>query len=81
MNDEYMGQNIAEKSHSLSGLDLYKEFIRGVYIMPYNCNKLFRKTVIDTYEYSDLRFCEDTLTCAHWLWNANKAFIINKSYY
>lgn len=80
-NEKYTGQSIAEKPHILNGIELYKQFVNGVYIMPYNCNKLFKKSVIDSYQYSDLRFCEDTLTCAHWLLFANQAFIINRSYY
>lgn len=77
----YLRQSLAECEYTVSGRDLYYQYMTSSWIMQYNGNKFYAKRVIEAVQYSDLRFCEDSMTTYKWLWEANQAVVIPRSYY
>ncbi len=80
-NGKYIGQQIAMKRYTTSKEELYRQYLDGLWIMQYNGNKIYSRRVIEAVEYSDLRFCEDSVTTFQWLWEAEKAVVLPRSYY
>ncbi len=78
---KYVGQQIAMERYVTSKEELYRQYLDGLWIMQYNGNKLYTRRVIEAVEYSDLRFCEDSVTTFQWLWEAEKAVVLPRSYY
>ena len=77
----YIGQDIAEKQYVARKEQLYKEYMLSSWILQYAANKLYHRRVIDAVQYSDLRYCEDSMTTYKWLWEANQAVVLPKSLY
>lgn len=77
----YLRQDLAEKEYLVSKDELYKQYMQSSWILQYNGNKLYSRRVIDSVEYSGLRYCEDSTTTYKWLWSANQAVVVPKSYY
>lgn len=77
----YIRQDIAEKEYVTSKEELYRQYMTSSWILQYNGNKIYSRKVIDAVEYSSLRFCEDSMTTYKWLWRANQAVVLPRSYY
>lgn len=77
----YLSQDLAEKEYVVSKEELYRQYMKSSWVLQYNGNKLYSRRVIDKVEYSELRFCEDSMTTYKWLWESNQAVVIPRSYY
>lgn len=75
-NGEYKRSDICDETYCVRKKELYYQYMNGTWITQYNCNKLFRKEIIDKHEYSDMRFCEDSYTTYKWLWEAENVVVI-----
>lgn len=75
-NGEYKRSDICDEEYCVSKEKLYRQYMNGTWITQYNCNKLFKKEIIDKHEYSDMRFCEDSYTTYKWLWEAENVVVI-----
>lgn len=80
-NYNYKSQDLAEKFYITSKEELYRQYMTSSWILQYNGNKFYSRKVIDKVEYSNLRFCEDSMTTYKWLWEADKVAVIPRSYY
>ena len=79
-NYNYIRQDIAEREYITFKEELYRQYMTSSWILQYNGNKFYSRKVIDAVEYSELRFCEDSTTTYKWLWEANQAVVIPRSY-
>lgn len=75
-NGVYKRSDICDEEYCVSKEKLYRQYMDGTWITQYNCNKLFKKEIIDKHEYSDMRFCEDSYTTYKWLWEAENVVVI-----
>lgn len=75
-NGIYKRSDICDETYCTRKKELYYQYMNGTWITQYNCNKLFKKEIIDKHEYSDMRFCEDSYTTYKWLWEAENVVVI-----
>jgi len=75
-NGVYKRSDICDETYCVSKKELYYQYMNGTWITQYNCNKMFKKDIIDKHEYSDMRFCEDSYTTYKWLWEAENVVVI-----
>lgn len=75
-NGIYKRSDICDETYCTRKKELYYQYMNGSWITQYNCNKMFKKEIIDKHEYSDMRFCEDSCTTYKWLWEAENVVVI-----
>lgn len=82
-NTKYTGvQRVAEKNYIISNKEeAYRSYMDGRYLLQFNGNKIYKKSIIDKHEYCEFRFCEDSATTYKWLYAANEIYVSAKSYY
>lgn len=78
---KYKRSYLCDEDYCTRKEELYRQYMNGDWIMQYNGNKLYTRSIIEKHEYCDFRFCEDSFTTYKWLWEADNVVVISDRLY